>query len=324
MRKRKLFVRGFHKKLRTRRNYKDTLFVRLFHRKKDLLSLYNALNGSSYTNEDDLYINTLDDLIYVGVKNDISFIIGNHLNLYEHESTFCPNMPIRGLIYLAKLYKAYIDMNGLNIYGTKLLTLPKPQYVIFYNGTSEHEDREELRLSDAFGGDCSCLELIAVMYNINFGHNKELMAQCRILSDYSYFVSRVRSYHKIGYSLEESVDNACAECLEKGILHDFLSKNRSEVMDMFMVDYNPSLQREFDREEGYQDGMADGLKKGEHLKLIAQTRRKILKGKTLEQTSDELDETMETIKPVYDLIIKHPEKEDDDIYELFRQKQDTV
>lgn len=260
MNRKKLHQWDFRRLFRIRRNHKDILFIRLFHDKKNLLSLYNALNRSHYTNEDDLYINTLDDLIYISVKNDVSFIIGSYINLYEHQSSFCPNMPVRGLIYLARLYKAYIDMNELNIYGTELIKLPKPRYVIFYNGTAEHEDKEELRLSDAFDGDASCLELVATMYNINYGHNRELMEQCKILSDYAYFVSKARCYSDKGYSIEKAVDLACTECIEKDILKEFLLKNRSEVVSMFLVDYKPSLQRKMDREEGRQETQVQIIK----------------------------------------------------------------
>lgn len=262
MSRKKLLQWSFRRIFRIRRNHKDVMFVRLFHDKRNLLSLYNALNKSHYTDENDLYINTLDDLIYISIKNDVSFIIGNYMNLYEHQSSFCPNMPVRGLIYLARLYKAYIDMNGLNIYGTKLVKLPKPRYIIFYNGTAEHEDVEELRLSDAFDGDSSCLELVALMYNINFGHNRELMEQCKILSDYAYFVSRVRCYSDKGYSIEKAVNLACAECIDEDILKEFLLKNRSEVVGMFLVDYKPSLQRKMDREEGREMGRQEGREIG--------------------------------------------------------------
>lgn len=255
MNRKKLLQWNFRRIFRIRRNHKDVMFIRLFHDKKNLLSLYNALNKSHYTDENELYINTLDDLIYISVKNDVSFIIGNYINLYEHQSSFCPNMPVRGLIYLARLYKAYIDMNGLNMYGTKLIKLPKPRYIIFYNGTEEYEDVQKLKLSDAFDGDDSCLELAATMYNINYGHNQELMDQCKTLSDYACFISKVRYYSSKGYEIEKAVDLACTDCIEKDILREFLLKNRSEVVGMFLVDYKPSLQRKMDREEGREEAL---------------------------------------------------------------------
>lgn len=286
MSRKKLFSWDFRRLFRIRRNHKDVLFIRLFHDKRNLLSLYNALNKSHYTDENDLYINTLDDLIYISIKNDVSFIIGNYMNLYEHQSSFCPNMPVRGLIYLARLYKAYIDMNGLNVYGTKLIQLPKPKYIIFYNGTEAHEDIEELKLSDAFEGDGSCLELVATMYNINFGHNRELMEQCKILSDYAYFISRVRCYGEKGYLIEKAADLACAECIEKDILREFLLKNRSEVVSMFLVDYKPLLQRKMDREEGYRDGLTDGKNIG-FTKGEAETQAQIVKNMLAHDMKDE-------------------------------------
>ena len=105
------------------RKYKDTLFRMIFRDKKNLLSLYNALNHSSYTNIDDMEITTLEDVIYVGMKNDVSFLFSSVMNLYEHQSTFNPNMPIRGLFYLAKIYQNYIKKEDLNIYGTERITV---------------------------------------------------------------------------------------------------------------------------------------------------------------------------------------------------------
>ena len=132
------------------RNYKDRLFRLIFCEKKDLLELYNAINGSSYENPDELEIVTLNDVIYIGMKNDLAFILDEILNLWEHQSSWNPNMPLRGLFYFADEYRKYIEMNHLNIYGSSLITIPTPQYVIFYNGTHETPDRLEIPLSQAF------------------------------------------------------------------------------------------------------------------------------------------------------------------------------
>jgi hypothetical protein len=160
---------------RIRRNYKDRLFIQLFHDRKVLLELYNALNDTDYTDPEELIITTIGEAIYLGMKNDCSFIIGNYLNLYEHQSTFCPNMPIRGLFYIADIYQAYIAVMDLNMYGTSRIKLPTPKYVVFYNGEEEHEDVEYLHLSDAFEEEGSCLEFTATMYNINMGHNASIV-----------------------------------------------------------------------------------------------------------------------------------------------------
>ena len=84
------------------RNHKDRLFRMIFREKKELLSLYNAVNGTSYTNAEELEIVTLENAIYMNMKNDLAFIMDSYLNLYEHQSTYSPNMPLRDLFYIAK------------------------------------------------------------------------------------------------------------------------------------------------------------------------------------------------------------------------------
>ena len=125
--------RSHTKHVFVQKKYRDALFRRIFNEKPVLLELYNALNQTDYDDADELIFYTIDDVIYLGYKNDVSFIVRGTLNLYEHQSTLNPNMPIRGLIYFGKQYESYIKQNNLNIYGKKLLSLPFPQFVIFYN-----------------------------------------------------------------------------------------------------------------------------------------------------------------------------------------------
>lgn len=218
--------------------YKDRLFRYIFSDKKSLLQLYNVINGTSYQDVDELKITTIDNIIYVGMKNDISFMISGVLNLYEHQSSINPNMPLRGLLYFAALLEEYIRRSGENIYGTKLIKLPKLVYLVFYNGEEEQPDRQELRLSDAFegkGGE-SNIELKVTMLNINIGHNKELLEECTLLKEYAQFVNQVRCYKESGISLEQAVDLATEECIENGILTDILGKNRAEVKRMILTE----------------------------------------------------------------------------------------
>ena len=162
--------------------------------------MYNALNGTSYSDPEELEVNTLEDAVYISIKNDISFLVGGTSNLYEHQSTYNPNLPIRGLIYLAHLYEGYIEDGQINLYSSGLKKLPFPQYFVFYNGTKKAPDRSLLKLSDAFqktGKDIEpCLECQVVMLNINYGHNQELMEKCRRLREYSQFVFIVREQKK--------------------------------------------------------------------------------------------------------------------------------
>ena len=143
------------------------------------MDLYNALNNTCYENPNDLEVNTLEDAVYLSMKNDISFLIGGTLNLYEHQSTYNPNMPLRGLIYLARLYDGYVETENINLYSSTLKKLPIPQYFVFYNGTKAQPDETILRLTDAFESVSDnrqpCLQCTAVMLNINYGHNLALM-----------------------------------------------------------------------------------------------------------------------------------------------------
>lgn len=131
------------------RNHKDSLFRKVFRKKSDLLALYNAINGTCYENEDELEINTLDNALYMSVKNDVSCIVGCTMNLYEHQSSYNPNMPLRGLIYFAQLYNIYTEKRKLNLFSSILQKIPTPQYIVFYNGLKNEPDRQVLKLSDA-------------------------------------------------------------------------------------------------------------------------------------------------------------------------------
>ena len=172
----------------TNMKHKDVLFRMIFSDKKDLLELYNAVNDTDYQDMDALTITTLEDALYMGYKNDISFLFGEMLSLYEHQSTPNPNMPLRGLLYFARNYQAYIDRNHLDIYSSVLQRIPLPQYIVFYNGTQEMPERKILRLSDAFPkhpGKIPCLSCEASLLNINYGKNKKIMDRCRKLKEYA-------------------------------------------------------------------------------------------------------------------------------------------
>lgn len=173
------------------REYKDRLFSFLFgseSNKEWTLSLYNAVNDTHYTNSEDIQFTTIEDAVYMGMKNDLSFILFQVMNIYERQSTYNPNMPVRQLVYAGKLYDKYIQRNKLNIYGKKVARLPIPKLVTFYNGT-EGKDDEILRLSDAFEpgeeGVGADIEVRVRMININYGQNREILKACRPLMEYA-------------------------------------------------------------------------------------------------------------------------------------------
>ena len=219
------------------RNYKDGLFLSIFRDNQALLSLYNAIRGSNYTNPDDLTVNTLENVLYMGMKNDVSFIINSQLNLFEAQSTWNPNMPLRGLFYFSNVYKGYIAEHDLNIYGSKRIDLPSPNYIVFYNGATKEPDSKVLRLSDSFiknDGEEACLECTTTMININFGHNQPLMNACRELYEYAYLIEQIRIGTRAGLTLPDAIDQAVVHCIDHNILKRFLSHHRAEVTNMIL------------------------------------------------------------------------------------------
>ena len=237
------------------RSYKDRLFKIIFEDKKELLSLYNALTGKNYQNPDELEINTIDDVIYMHLKNDMSFILDDWQNLFEQQSTFNPNQPLRGFFYFADLYK--VKYFGKKIYSTRLLKIPTPQYIVFYNGTTSMPDRKELRLSDAFQQPTvqPDIEVVAHMLNINYGHNKELMERCQKLKEYAQFIDIIRHYLKENkqWSNERAISKAIDDCIQNNILRDILQKERLRVMASILSEFDEVGYKEMIKEEAYED-----------------------------------------------------------------------
>ena len=241
--------------------YKASMFEMIFSDKKELLSLYNAVNGTSYADPGLLTINTLENAIYMSMHNDISFVIDSRLSLFEHQSTYSPNLPLRFLFYVSDLYSAIVKDS--NLYGTKLVEIPAPKFIIFYNGMDECPDRQELKLSTAYSVQDKkpSLELRATLLNINPGHNKKLMKSCKTLKDYSEYVSRVRHYAE-NMDISDAVEQAITECIKEGILADFLMKNRAEAKKMSIYEYDEVKHMRQTREEGYEDGYNTGYDNG--------------------------------------------------------------
>ena len=243
------------------RNYKDGLFLSIFRDKQALLSLYNAIRGSNYTNPDDLTVNTLENALYMGMKNDVSFIINNQLNLYEAQSTWNPNMPLRGLFYFSDVYKGYVAEHDFNIYGSKRIDLPSPNYIVFYNGTIKETDSKVLRLSDSFikqDGEEACLECVATMININFGYNQPLMDACRELYEYAYLIEQIRIGTRAGLALPDAIDQAVVHCIEHDILKRFLSHHRAEVTSMILKEFDLNKHIESEKAYSHEEGRAEG------------------------------------------------------------------
>ena len=253
------------------REYKSRVFIMLFHDRKRLLELYNAVSGKHYQNPEALQINTLDNAVYLSMKNDLSFLIDCRLSLYEHQSTYNPNMPLRFLFYVSDLYSSMIL--GKNMYGSKLIVLPAPTFLVFYNGTQEEPDEKELRLSDSYEikEDSPSLDLVVRMLNINAGHNDELMHSCKTLREYAEYVRRIREHTKT-QPIEEAVEQTITECISDDILRDFLLKNRAEVKSMSIYEYNEEEHMRMEREEYFEMGYQKGRE--EQLAIVRQERQR--------------------------------------------------
>ena len=274
------------------KKYKDTVFRKLFGENgENALSLYNAVNHTSYTDPDDLEYTTLEDVIYMKYKNDVSFLVDKTLSLYEHQSSYNPNMPLRGFLYYADLYRKLIHRSE-RLYSKHLLKIPRPHYIVFYNGSEKdmEEERRTLRLSDAFETDTGAgeYEWTATMININSGKNQSIMDSCHVLYEYAVFVAKIKRYRD-SMELKEAIDLAVRECIEENILRDFLEQHRWEVCDMCLTEFDEKKYEDVLREEGREEGLAEGIEKGlakgrsEERKTLLEIVQKLKEGKTPEQ-----------------------------------------
>lgn len=294
------------------REHKSTLFCKAFEEKKHLLELYNSVNDSDYQNPEDLEVNTLEDVVYISMKNDKSFLIDCNMNLYEHQSTYNPNMPLRGLLYFAKLYNRYVKENHLNLFSKTLQKIPAPKYVVFYNGTEAQPDEQILTLSEAFQKrkegeyEDGCLECYARMLNINYGHNRELMQKCRRLEEYATFVLKVREHAaRDPKNLSQAIERAVDECIEEGILVDILSSQKAEVLELALTTFDRELYEQGLREEGEAIGEVRGEARGIILgeqKNLVETYQEF--GKSKEEIVEKLMDKFQLSSEEAEVIVK--------------------
>ncbi|MCR5599035.1 MAG: hypothetical protein K6G19_12780 [Lachnospiraceae bacterium] len=288
------------------RDGKDRLFCFIFGRAENrawTLDLYNAVNGTEYTNPDDVEITTMEDCVYMGMKNDVSFIIESDISLYEHQSSFNPNMPVRQLMYLGRQYDKYIKKTRQNIYGKKQMILPVPRLITFYNGIDDVPDRI-LKLSDSFPAD-SCakksdVEVTVHMHNIRPQYKSGLIDRCKPLGEYTWFVEKVRDNRK-KMGIAAAVDNAIMAMPEDFIIRSFLEQHQREVRNMCLTEYNEAETMQMFKEEGREEGRKEGREEGREGHLITQVCRKLRKGKTAEQIADELEEDALRVKVICDV-----------------------
>lgn len=248
--------------------YKDRLFNFLFGSEENkawTLSLYNAVNQSSYTDPAAIEITTIKEVMYLGMHNDVSFIISNEMNLYEQQSTYNPNMPVRLLQYVGNLYEKYINQMGMNKFGDTLIMLPVPRLIVFYNGTKNEPDKKILRLSDAFPkGAKSDIEVTVTMLNVNFGRNQSLLDACKPLAEYAWLVNEVRKNNRTRdeEGLSSAIDHAISMMPDDFVIKPFLVAHRAEVKGMLLTEYNEAEAMEKFERDGFFKAMVSLVKDG--------------------------------------------------------------
>ena len=283
--------------LTVNRTFKSTLFIMLFEDKKNLLELYNAITGKHYADPELLEINTLENAIYMSMKNDVSFLIDGRLSLYEHQSTKNPNLPLRFLLYISHLYSRLTVKE--NLYGETIVQIPAPEFLIFYNGKEKMPERQILKLSDMYSVQDGQpkLELEATLLNISGSNNQKLKEACRTLGEYAIYTDKIRAYTE-EMELPEAVDRAMDECIREDVLREFLMKHRAEARAMSIFEYDQERHMQQEREAGIEKGRRIGLAEGEEQLLRRLVQKNLSRGMSISEIAEVLDETEERIREI--------------------------
>ena len=244
------------------RQYKDSVLVELLTSNKvNIIELYNAINHANLSKDTSIEYINIDSSLYSTMRNDIAFLIeGKIIVLLEHQSTINENMPLRCLLYIARLYEKLIKPEYR--YLKKLVKIPKPKFYVLYNGVEDYPERKTLHLSDAFIDEDKSvvLNLDVEVININLNHNIEMLKSCKILNEYSTFVSVARALSK-----EKGIEGfkeAINYCIEHNILKDYLEKRRSEVYNFLVAEYDYDMDMKMQGQEHYNEGMQQGMQQG--------------------------------------------------------------
>ena len=244
---------------------KDRLFKALFgseERKELTLELYNAINHTNYENPEEIRINTIEDVVYMGMKNDVSFLLMDSMNLYEQQSTDNPNMPVRFFLYAAHLYEKYLQMNDLDarLYGNRKLKLPAPRLVMLYNGIDRKERDSILKLSDLFEGEHPDIEAVVHVLNVNYESGAGILENCKSLRSYVYLVDQYRKNRDRKGDVRAV--NDAIEGMEEGPVRAYLQSHRSAVIGMLLTEYDAEKVKRYLYQEAWEDGQKDGMDAG--------------------------------------------------------------
>jgi hypothetical protein len=259
-----------------------------------LRELYGALRGFPLDPGIPITINTLEGILFMERINDISFVVGNQIVvLLEHQSSINPNMALRLLMYIARVYEKIIG--DKTIYSTRRISIPRPEFYVLYNGLEGYADETVLKLSDAFEDagvfgvteeSGIALEVRVKVYNINQGHNEGLLKRSRTLGEYSAFIATVRELERELGDKAAAMKKAVKLCIEQNILKGFLKSNASEVINMLVTEWNWDDALAVRWEEGRAKGQVEGRAKGRaegRAKGWEELSQLLKEGKTLDE-----------------------------------------
>lgn len=261
------------------REYKSDVFSMLMEEPEYALEVYNVLNGSNIEDPSIVEMVTLAKGISLSVRNDAAFIVDMDMNIYEHQSSYNPNMPLRSILYFAEIIKSILKDRDL--FSRHQIMIPAPQFIVFYNGIENRPEYEEQRLSDAYCNETKpSLELICKIYNINDGYSKDILSKCSVLKEYMTFVNIVRK--NVVSGIENPIDEAILFCIDNNILERFLISRRNEVLKIMTIDMTFERREKLIRIEEQQYGRAEGRAEG-----IAKGRIDLIKNAISSGMSDE-------------------------------------
>lgn len=303
------------------REYKSSVFTSYFSIPEHAADLFRSLSDDPTIQPQDISFVTLENAIYLNRKNDFAFTSqGKVLIIGEHQSTLNPNMPLRSAIYYGRTMERLIPAAA--IYKTKRLSIPTPEFYIFYNGTHEQPTESIFKLSDSYIEKVTepMLDLTVRMININPVNHHPLLQKSRSLYEYSSFVQKVRDYQKPDEPLTNAIETAMHDCIQDGIMVDFLSKHGSEVRNMLFTEFNMDEALRVRGEEGFEDGKAIGKLSSE----IRTIRKKLAKNMSVSEIAEllELDESY--ISSIAAFIQKYPDRNDIQIAELYLKEHDNI
>jgi len=264
--------------LKLNKKFKSSVFSLIFGNPDTLRELYCALEGVTLASDVPVVINTLEDAIFMDRINDISFEIGGKMVvLIEHQSSINPNMALRLLIYIARVYEQIVMDE--KIYSSSKIPIPQPEFFVLYNGVRPFPDEKTMKLSELFESteelglpkkDFPALELEVRVININEGKNEEIVKKCKMLWQYSAFIGKVREYEKEGIPKKEAVKKAVLYCRSHDILKEFLKRHASEVANMLLTEWNWDTAKKVWQEERDEEIARNALAKGFPVETISE------------------------------------------------------